>query len=90
MADYQRYPLWDMHPGVYRDIAPSELPISRDLQEDLLKWAAVYNSTVNLDSPLDSGFKSEDAERAFKREGERLAERLRLALGSDYSILFKG
>lgn len=89
MADYQCHPLWDMSPDEYGDIAPCELPISDELQLRLSKWAAVYDETLDADYPPNSGFKSEELEREFKREGERLAESLRRELGPDFSILLK-
>lgn len=89
MADYQCHPLWNMSPGEYRDIAPSELPISKELQVRLSKWAAMYDGTLDADYPPNSGFKSEELEREFKLEGERLAEILRDELGPDYSIFLK-
>ena len=89
MADYQCHPLWYMSPDEYRDIAPCELPISEELQKRLSKWAAIYDETLDADYPPNSGFKSEELEREFKREGERLAESLRNELGPDYSIFLK-
>lgn len=86
MADYQCYPLWDMSLDEYGDIAPCELPTSNELQLRLSKWAAVYDETLDADYPPNSGFKSEELEREFKREGERLAESLRSELGPDFSI----
>jgi len=78
-----------MSPDEYGDIAPCELPISEELQLRLSKWAAIYDETLNADYPPNSGFESEELEREFKREGERLAEHLRNELGPDFSILFK-
>lgn len=89
MADYQCHPLWNMTPDEYGDIDPCELPISEELQLRLSKWASIYNETLDVDYPPNSGFKSEDLERQFKLEGERLAENLRCELGPDYSIFFK-
>ncbi len=89
MADYQCHPLWNMSPGEYGDIAPCELPISKELQLRLSKWAAMYDETLDADYPPNSGFRSEELELEFKREGERLAESLRGELGPDFSIIFK-
>jgi hypothetical protein len=89
MADYQCHPLWNMSPGEYGDIAPCELPISKELQFRLSKWASIYDETLDVDYPPNSGFKSEELEREFKMEGERLAESLRSELGPDFSILLK-
>ncbi|MFJ4346684.1 hypothetical protein [Pseudomonas sp. NPDC089401] len=89
MADYQCYPLWHMSPDEYGDIDPCELPISEALQVRLLRWAALYNETLDVDYPPNSKFKSEELEREFKQEGERLAESLRNELGPDFSIFLK-
>jgi len=55
----------------------------------LSKWAAMYDETLDSDYPPNSGFKSEELEREFKREGELLAESLRSELGPDFCILLK-
>lgn len=89
MADYQCHPLWNMSPDEYGDIDPCELPISKELRLRLVKWAAIYDETLDADYPPNSGFKSEDLEREFKREGEQLAECLRSELGPDFSISLK-
>lgn len=89
MADYQCHPLWNMSPGEYGDIDPCELPISKGLQLRLSKWAATFDETLNADYPPNSGFKTEELEREFKREGKRLAESLRNELGPDFSISLK-
>lgn len=78
-----------MSPGEYGDIDPCELPISKELQLRLSKWASTYDETLDVDYPPNSGFKSEELEREFKREGERLAESLRNELGPDFSIFLK-
>lgn len=89
MADYQCHPLWDMSPDEYGDIDPCGLPISKELQLRLSKWASTYDETLDIDYPPNSGFKSEELEREFKQEGERLAESLRNELGPDFSIFLK-
>ena len=86
MADYQCYPIWNMSLGEYGDMAPCELPISKELQERLLKWAAIYDETLDVDYPPSSGFKNEVLEREFKSEGERLVRSLRDELGPEYSV----
>jgi len=86
MADYQCYPLWDMSPGKYGDIDPHTLPISDDLKHKFVKWARAFDDTLDTTNPVNSGFKSEEAEAAFKAEGIRLAEQLQDELGSDFSV----
>lgn len=89
MADYQCYPLWNMSPGEYGDMNPDDLPISKELKLRLFRWAALYDETLDLDCPLSSGFKNEEQELDFKREGERLLECLRNELGPDYMVSLK-
>ncbi|MGX9565523.1 hypothetical protein [Pseudomonas viciae] len=89
MADYQCFPVWNMLPGDYRDMDPCELPISKELQVRILKWAAIYDETLDADYPPSSGFKSEELEREFRREGERLVMMLREELGADFSVVLK-
>lgn len=89
MADYQCYPLWNVSPGESGDIDPSELPISKGLQQHLLKWVAIYNETLDQDYPPNSGFKTQELEIKFKVEGERLAECLKVELGSGFSVTFE-
>lgn len=86
MPDYQCYPLWNMSPGEYGDVNPADLPISKELQLGLVRWAAVYDGTLNLEYPPASGFASEEAEREFKQEGGRLAELLKNELGPDFVV----
>lgn len=89
MADYHCYPIWNMSPGEYADMAPCELSISKELQERLLKWAGTYDETLDVDYPPNSGFKSEELEREFKLEGERLVISLRRELGPEFSVSLK-
>jgi hypothetical protein len=89
MADYQCYPIWNMSPGEYGDMAPCELPISKELQERLLKWAAIYDETLDVDYPPNSGFESEELESKFKLEGQRIVISLRDELGPEFLVSFK-
>jgi len=52
----------------------------------LAEWAAIYDSTLNMDDPASSGFPSEQAEVEFKVQGERLGDLLRRELGDGYSV----
>ncbi|WGY73050.1 hypothetical protein KEC55_33935 [Burkholderia cepacia] len=86
MADYQCHPLWDMSPGMYGDVDPKTLPISVELQQQLAEWARVFDETLNMLDPANSGFKSTEAEAAFKAKGIQLAEQLQKELGVDFFI----
>lgn len=86
MPDYHCYPLWDMTPYKYCDLDPQKLPISRPLQIQLMDWAKVYDETLNIEYPVDSGFSSVDTKNAFEAEGARLANRLRDELGPELTV----
>jgi len=86
MADYQCHPLWDLTIDQYGDIDPAGLPLSEALRLRLAEWARLYDETLNMDSPQDSGFKSEALETEFKTEGHRLAEYLRKELGPNFTV----
>ena len=86
MADYQCYPIWNTSPGEYGDMSPRDLPISKELQDRILNWAAVYDGTLDPEYPPNSGFMSAELEGDFKQEGERLVAMLRDELGPDFSV----
>jgi hypothetical protein len=89
MPDYQCCPLWDMTPGEYGDIDPMTLPIPELLQSQLMDWARVYDETLNMEDPANSGFMNADAKDAFEAEGVRLADRLREELGPEFVVELK-
>ncbi|MGC0154971.1 hypothetical protein ACPRNU_21135 [Chromobacterium vaccinii] len=88
MADYECYPLWDLSPEG-GDISPGDLPISKCLKEDICKWAARFDATLNRDDPVLSGFDSKEEEGRFSVDGERLAVRLRSELGGEYEVFYQ-
>lgn len=47
-------------------MAPCDLPMSKKLRERLLKWTTMYDNTLDVDYPPNSGFKSEELEREFR------------------------
>lgn len=86
MADYQCHPLWDVSPEMYGDVDPNTLPISADLIQQLADWAREFDETLNMSDPASSGFKSAEAEAAFKVKGVKIAEQLQKELGADFLI----
>lgn len=86
MADYECHPLWHVSADEFGDIDPETLPLSAELKSRLAAWARLYDATLDMDAPQDSGFKSEALEDAFKAEGLRLAEQLRAELGADFVV----
>ena len=87
MADYQCHPIWDMSPGKYRDVDPDELPISEGLKVRVRAWAAKYDETLNIDSPADSGFATEELEEGFNEEGRVIASLLKSELGAECEVI---
>lgn len=89
MADYQCFPLWwDAHDRV-GDIDPKTLPISEELQKKLMDWAQKFDSSINIEDPLQSGFNNPKEEAKFIKEGEALLIKLKSELGHEYSIIYK-
>jgi len=82
MADYGCFPLWEASPGLIGNIDPETLPISAPLKSRLLRWSHDYDSTLNVDDPLNSGFRSPEEQASFDKDGANLAEALRKELGS--------
>ena len=88
MADYECFPLWKIEETQYSNIAPSDLPISRSLAEDLLLWADRYDQTLNRADPAASGFSSTAAEIEFEGDGLRLWHRLMEELGGAMEVSY--
>src|SRR5689334_3984075 len=86
MADYGAWPLWDSEAPEY-NIDPNTLPLSEETKRRLIAWADAYDATLNQEYPPDSAFPSEEAERAFRREGSLLMRQLQSELGPDYKIV---
>jgi len=89
MADYQCHPLWDMSPGKYGDIDPNTLPISSELKRRLIDWARIFDDTLDVSDPVNSGFKSAEAKSTFEAQGVQLAKQLQSELGSEFQVSIK-
>jgi len=59
MADYHCYPLWHISTSKLENLNPNDLPISSALCLRLMRWAEIYDTTLNMKSPIDFGFSSE-------------------------------
>jgi hypothetical protein len=88
MPDYDCHPLWETLPGGVRNVAPEDLPLSRELREALSAWAERYNATLNRDDPAASGFKTVEDERDFEATGLRLWDQLRRELGDQAEVTY--
>lgn len=89
MPDYHCYPLWGAMDENIGNIDPKSLPISKELIKDLTCWAKQYDSTLNLEDPLNSGFPDENSALLFKKNGEELFLRLKKELGGNYLVFLK-
>ncbi len=89
MADYQCHPLWGLSPEAYGDIDPNTLPISDELKRKIVDWAVTFDEALDIVDPGNSGFKSVEAEVAFKEQGIQLAEQLQKELGHEYLVSIK-
>jgi hypothetical protein len=89
MADYECHPLWELTEGGQGDLDPRLLPISQELQGSLSEWAARYDETLNQSDPVRSGFSTPQKEADFKEDGIRLAKRLQVELGSNFTVIYK-
>jgi hypothetical protein len=88
MAEYETFPLWQRDPSGTIDIDPATLPISSELAQEFLRWADVFDSTLNRNDPANSGFPDPGAEDEFYEQGQRLARRLVDDLAGRYAIEF--
>jgi hypothetical protein len=88
MTDYHCFPLWESIEGGVKNWDPEELPLSDDLRDELKEWAETYDATLNVDDPLESGFKSTEDAEAFESRGRDLWRELQQQLGYDYEISY--
>lgn len=88
MADYECFPLWETSPGT-GNIDPDTLPISQNLKNDLNAWAKSYDETLNHSDPLNSGFNTENDEKAFHDKACELSNKLQEELGEDFLIIME-
>ncbi len=88
MADYDCYPLWKTWRREYDNVAPETLGLSESLIQDLILWADKYDSTLNRQNPVESGFKSCQDEQDFEQEGMRLFNCLKSQLEGEYLVVY--
>jgi hypothetical protein len=87
MADYHCFPLWNVSSCEVGNISPDDLPLSKTLNKRLAYWASVYDKTLNMEYPPDSGFSSEQEEKWFKQEGALIFECLKHEIGHEYHVI---
>ncbi|WP_288396994.1 hypothetical protein [uncultured Acinetobacter sp.] len=90
MPDYQCYPLWEYDElGLITNLNPEDLPISKVLIDKLILWSDMYDETLCLDDPINSGFKSIEDEKKFQLLGEKLFKSLREELSGQYDVIYE-
>ena len=89
MVEYLCYPLWGHDPDNCGDIDPATLPISEQLQIDLLAWADSWNGTYNHESPNESMPLSDEAIDCFNAVGWTLFKRLQNELDGQYHLIYQ-
>ena len=83
MPEYHSWPLWHIDyeiDGQIGNIDPKNLPISSKLSDDINSWSEIFDSILNMDDPMDSGFNDSLAAENFINYGNDLANRLELEL----------
>jgi hypothetical protein len=86
MADYHCFPLWEVSNSVFGNIDPNELPISKELKQNLTDWALSFDKTLNQYYPPDSGFEKESDEIYFKNQAVFLQNELIKKLGNSFIV----
>lgn len=87
-ADYALTVLWGVHPEELGPFHPDELPLTEDLRAAIMRWAEVYDNTLDPDHPEDAGFKTSAEAKAFDEEGLRLWKELQSQLGPDWRVTY--
>lgn len=63
--------------------------MSQETINRLYKWAAVYNTTLNWDDPINSpGFSSPEVEADFDEEAIKLWKQLQIELAPNYEVVY--
>ena len=94
MPDWFCSPLWNKRAFTTDDalgeynITPESLPITAELADAVLRWAARMDATLNDDYPPDSRFPTDADERSFVNDGRVLATRLAVELGEDWCVTY--
>lgn len=90
MADYECFPLWKNGEAGTANLDPENLPLSAETKKRLMIWAEWYDSTLNPDDPISSGFADKEDEQAFEEEARNLCKTLRKELNGTHTIIYFG
>lgn len=83
-AEYESSPTWQRDAdNVWKNTSPEVLPLPSSFVGDLLRWAAIFDETLNHSDPLSSGFASEREHELFVQWGKSLAQMMAELLQQD-------
>ena len=88
MTDYGCDPLWWEEPDMVGDIAPENLPLSKDTIARLHQWANQYNARLDWDDPSNSPISTPEEMAQFETEGINLWQQLQKELAPDYEVFY--
>ena len=88
MTNYGCDPLWWEEPDMVGNIAPENLPLSKDMIARLYQWANQYNARLNWDDPSNSPISTPEEMAQFETEGINLWQQLQKELAPDYEVFY--
>jgi len=89
MPEYESYPIWEEEDGGLENYTAHNLPIPRNVAEEIESWGLLYCSTYNANDPLSSRFKTKEEERCFIAKGHGFHKQLKLYLGKFFCVTYK-
>lgn len=84
MLDYDCWPLWTKDGD---NCSPHHLPISTQLQAQLVSWSDKYDALLNRDDPMNS-YHSLETDRSLEKEGLMLWVNLQSELGDLWKVAY--
>jgi len=83
-ADYHCYPTWRRRgDGVRENVAPGSLALPSQLVVELIRWAEVFDRTLDSADPMSSGFATVSEHGLFVRWGYSLGQAMAVSLRSE-------
>lgn len=86
IPEVQCFPTWIDRNGTRENVAPSTLPISSGLAQDVDLWGQRWDAIYDLADPANPVFPSQEAEQQFRADGSALLARLRYELGYEWEV----
>ncbi|MFC4948355.1 hypothetical protein [Pseudonocardia sp. GCM10023141] len=93
LCDWGLYPFYfDNGDGLFDLIDPDDFQqmfgLPEHVMRELLDWDKLYESTLNWDDPLSSGWATPEDEEHYLECGRRAAKVLRQHIPADVSIMY--